>query len=250
MKNLGGAKTVLAHHPAVMQAQHEICIFMPPANERLIKPIHTLKISFPHAHIAASDALPGKLAPDPPHPIGKTQKVGELAGMPERALFNPEKLGATTNLLGSVQHTLCQLGRQQNTAAVDEASGLGKGLVLGNEVHIGYAVSIQEDDIATAGCSDPAIANTRSSEANIWMPDMNHAQKFGNIRANNQLTVLCQGAIIGNNYFEMAIALQRQTMQDCQQGITAVIGGNHHGNKVGSIHFELDYKRAKCTLSR
>lgn len=74
---------------------------------------------------------------------------------------------------------------------------------------------------------------------------MGDMQLARHVRLQDRITVHITRAIVRDDHFKILIRLQRQSSQYHQQRVAAVVGRDHHGDKLGGLHFELDYATAK-----
>ena len=57
MQDLGCAKAALASSPRIMEAQHQVGVFVAPAAEAIVKAVHRQEVPAPDAEIATADAI-------------------------------------------------------------------------------------------------------------------------------------------------------------------------------------------------
>ena len=89
VKDLGCPVAVASHQSMMVQTQYQVGILMPPTVERLVKSVHSFKVSPPDSEIATANAFPGKSRLDASGHSRPSQKVCKLVDVALRPPDQP-----------------------------------------------------------------------------------------------------------------------------------------------------------------
>ena len=232
----------------VQQPDYEVGILQPPPGEAFVEPVHRHEIAAPGRQVAGPRAAPapgprlaegavgqGDEGPEAVHPSGEP-----------RAQPSPSAPGVDRKALA--QHALGEPGAERHAVAGEKMARLGEAPVPGDEIARRNAVAVGEDHVVGARRGERAVADRRSSEAAVLLPDVPERERRSPRPGLDQLARLVGRAVIGDDHLEIAVALRGVAVQHRRQRVGAVVGGDDNRGAHCSAQRRSDFSASSMSL--
>ena len=118
-----------------------------------------------------------------------------------------------------------------------------------DEIKLGHAVAVHQQDVAPLRRRHAQVAHARSGEAHIRVPDVHDRQAQIPRGLLHRLLVRWCGAVVCHHHFKAPVVLRGQATQHRKQRIAAVVGGDDDGDQVGWGHLWTRLKRLPSALA-